>query len=541
MDIIRFYIFFILMLFLSVSHAQVNQYMVFFVDKSGTPYSVSNPSAYLSSKAIQRRAIQNIPVVESDLPVNPAYITNIENTGASVIYKTKWMNGVLVSCDASLLPAINALPEVSSIEYVSPGAHPSAGGRKKSVKEKKDTKEAATDNQLSLLGIDEMHADGHRGEGVTIAVFDGGFSGANLTAPFTHIFSENRFDAVASYDFVHGGHEVFQYDDHGTRVWSVIAAYSPGSFIGGAYKANFQLYVTEDVPTEYRVEEYNWLFAAERADSAGVDIINSSLGYNIDFDDASMDYSTGQMDGETAIITRAAQFAADKGMLVVTSAGNEGLDASWRIITAPADGRDVLAVGSVNSFMVRSPTSSVGPTADGRIKPDVVALGSGTSVVRANGSITTGSGTSFSAPLVTGLAAGLWQRQPGLSNKKLIEAIRMSASLAPNPDNFLGYGLPNYTAAKHYIEQVEQEELFAVFPNPITHDTLTIRPKNPEDLTPVVILLVSAQGQIIRDQNVNFTWLNNQYTADLSFLSAGIYLIRIQAGEQVFVYKIVKI
>ncbi|MBX2957181.1 MAG: S8 family peptidase [Cyclobacteriaceae bacterium] len=541
MDIIRFYIFFILMLFLSVSHAQVNQYMVFFADKSGTPYSVSNPSAYLSSKAIQRRAIQNIPVVESDLPVNPAYITNIENTGASVIYKTKWMNGVLVSCDASLLPAINALPEVSSIEYVSPGAHPSAGGRKKSVKEKKDTKEAATDNQLSLLGIDEMHADGHRGEGVTIAVFDGGFSGANLTAPFTHIFSENRFDAVASYDFVHGGHEVFQYDDHGTRVWSVIAAYSPGSFIGGAYKANFQLYVTEDVPTEYRVEEYNWLFAAERADSAGVDIINSSLGYNIDFDDASMDYSTGQMDGETAIITRAAQFAADKGMLVVTSAGNEGLDASWRIITAPADGRDVLAVGSVNSFMVRSPTSSVGPTADGRIKPDLVALGSGTSVVRANGSITTGSGTSFSAPLVTGLAAGLWQRQPGLSNKKLIEAIRMSASLAPNPDNFLGYGLPNYTAAKHYIEQVEQEELFAVFPNPITHDTLTIRPKNPEDLTPVVILLVSAQGQIIRDQNVNFTWLNNQYTADLSFLSAGIYLIRIQAGEQVFVYKIVKI
>ena len=541
MDIIRFYIFFILMLFLSVSHAQVNQYMVFFVDKSGTPYSVSNPSAYLSSKAIQRRAIQNIPVVESDLPVNPAYITNIENTGASVIYKTKWMNGVLVSCDASLLSAINALPEVSSIEYVSPGAHPSAGGRKKSVKEKKDTKEAATDNQLSLLGIDEMHADGHRGEGVTIAFFDGGFSGANLTAPFTHIFSENRFDAVASYDFVHGGHEVFQYDDHGTRVWSVIAAYSPGSFIGGAYKANFQLYVTEDVPTEYRVEEYNWLFAAERADSAGVDIINSSLGYNIDFDDASMDYSTGQMDGETAIITRAAQFAADKGMLVVTSAGNEGLDASWRIITAPADGRDVLAVGSVNSFMVRSPTSSVGPTADGRIKPDVVALGSGTSVVRANGSITTGSGTSFSAPLVTGLAAGLWQRQPGLSNKKLIEAIRMSASLAPNPDNFLGYGLPNYTAAKHYIEQVEQEELFAVFPNPITHDTLTIRPKNPEDLTPVVILLVSAQGQIIRDQNVNFTWLNNQYTADLSFLSAGIYLIRIQAGEQVFVYKIVKI
>lgn len=538
---IRCYIFLILILFSSVSIAQVNQYMVFFADKTGTPYSINNPSAFLSSKAIQRRAIQNIAINESDLPVNPAYVADINNTGASVIYKTKWMNGVLVSCDASLLPSINALPEVSSIEYVSPGAHPSAGGRKKSVKDTKNTKEAATDNQLSMLGMDAMHADGHRGEGVTIAVFDGGFLGANLTSPFAHIFSENRFDAVASYDFVHGGHGVFQYDDHGTRVWSVIAAYSPGSFVGGAYKANFQLYVTEDVPTEYRVEEYNWLFAAERADSAGVDIINSSLGYNIDFDDATMDYTTNQMDGETAVITRAAQFAADKGILVVTSAGNEGLDASWRIITAPADARDVLAVGSVNSFMVRTPTSSVGPTTDGRIKPDVVALGSGTSIVRANGSITTGSGTSFSAPLITGLAAGLWQRQPGLSNKDLMEAIRMSASLATNPDNFLGYGLPNYIAARHFIEQAEQEELFAVFPNPVTRDTLNIRPKNPEDLPPVVILLVSAQGQIIRDQNVNFTWLNNQYTADLSFLSAGIYLVRIQAGEQVFVYKIVKI
>lgn len=538
---IRFSIFLVLMLFSSVSIAQVNQYMVFFQDKAGTPYSVSNPSAYLSSKAIQRRAIQNISIDEKDLPVNPSYVLDVKNTGASVIYKTKWMNGILVSCDASLLPAINALPQVTAVKYVSPGAHPSAGGRQKSIKDKKDTKQAVTDNQLSMLGIDEMHADGHRGEDITIAVFDGGFSGANLTAPFAHIFSENRFDAVASYDFVHGGHEVFQYDDHGTRVWSIIAAFVDGLFIGGAYKANFQLYVTEDVPTEYRVEEYNWLFAAERADSAGVDIINSSLGYNF-FDDASMDYSTSQMDGETAVITRAAQLAADKGMLVVTSAGNEGLDASWRIITAPADAKDVLAIGSVNSFMVRSPTSSIGPTADGRIKPDVVALGSGTSIVRENGSTnTTGSGTSFSAPLVTGLAAGLWQRQPGLSNKALMEAIRMSASMAPNPDNFFGYGLPNYTAAKHFIEQVEQDEMFAVFPNPITHDTLTIRPKNPEALPPVVILLVSSQGQIIREQEVKFTWLDNQYTADLSSLSAGMYLIRIQAGQQVFVYKIVKI
>jgi len=168
-------------------------------------------------------------------------------------------------------------------------------------------------------------------------------------------------------------------------------------------------------------------------------------------------------------------------------------------------------------------------------------VGSGASVVRANGTITTGSGTSFSAPMITSLVAGLWQRQPDIGNKDLMEALRMSASMATNPDNFFGYGVPNYTAAKHYLEQPVQEELFAVFPNPVTNDTLTIRPKNPEDLPTMVISFVSAQGQTMKEQGIEFTWLNNQYTADLSSIASGIYLLRIQAGEQVFTYKIVKI
>ncbi|MBX2963216.1 MAG: S8 family peptidase [Cyclobacteriaceae bacterium] len=538
---IRRLLFFAGYFILTFTHAQVNQYMVFFTDKSGTPYSLSSPSAFLSAKAIQRRTNQSIAINESDLPPVPAYVDAIEGTGANVIYKTKWMNGVLVSCDASLLPVIQALPHVSSTEYVAPGAHPASGGRQKNIKDRKDTKQAVTDTQLSMLGIDVMHSEGLRGENMIIAVFDGGFQGADITAPFMHIFSENRFNADASYDFVHGGHDVFLYDDHGTRALSIIGAYVSGSYTGGAYKAEFQLYVTENIPTEYRVEEYNWLFAAERADSAGVDIINTSLGYNIDFGDPTMDYATSQMDGNTAAVTRAAQLAADKGIIVVASAGNEGLDASWRIVTAPADGKDVLAVGSITSFGVKSPTSSIGPTADGRIKPDVVALGSGTSVVRANGSISSGSGTSFSAPLVTALVAGLWQRFPEVSNKELIDAIRMSASMASSPDNFTGYGIPNYEAAKHYLEREESDELFSVYPNPVTGDSLIIKANTPEDINQATITYISVQGQIMFQQSAEFTWQKNITTVDLSSLAAGIYFVRIQAGGKVYTYKIAKL
>ncbi|MBX2946910.1 MAG: S8 family serine peptidase [Cyclobacteriaceae bacterium] len=536
----RRFVLWIFILSTSVGFAQVNQYMVFFTDKTGTPHSISNPATYLSAKAIQRRVTQQIAIEENDLPVNPVYIQDIKNTGASVIYKSKWLNGVLVSCDETLVPVMEALPQVRSVEYVAPGAHASAGGRKKSKNDTEYLKQASTDTQLYMLGMDAMHADGYRGDGITIAVFDGGFLGADQTPPFAHIFSENRFNASASYNFIQRNNNVFLYDDHGTRVWSVIAGYADGSFVGGAYKANFQLYVTEVVPTEYRIEEYYWLFAAERADSAGVDIINSSLGYNIGFDDPSMDYSKSEMDGKTAVVTRAAQFASDKGMLVVVSAGNEGLDASWRIITAPADAKDVLAVGSINSFMVRSPTSSIGPTADERIKPDVVALGSGTSVVRANGTITTGSGTSFSAPLVTSLAAGIWQHKTTLTNKELLRVIRESASMGTNPDNFLGHGLPGYLAALNYIELAGQQELIAVFPNPVVNNSLSIRPKKPEDFDATVVSIMSTQGQRVFEQKVEFGWSNIQFNADISALSAGIYILQVVNRQARYSWRIVK-
>lgn len=519
--------------------AQVNRYMVFFKDKSGTEYSTGTPLQFLSQRAIDRRIRQSIEVTSEDLPVNKDYMNGVKNAGADVFFSTRWMNGVLVQCDASLLTNVESLPYVDRVEFVAPNPKLLKTGRKKiDLKTKSSKTDTRTQAQLQMIGLDEMQLAGYKGETICIGIFDSGFPGVNNTLPFQHIISENRIDPVASKDFVYNSGDVFQYDEHGTEVFSVIAAYQENNFTGGSYEANYQLYVTEDVNTEYRVEEYNWLFAAERADSAGVDVINSSLGY-YDFDDASMNYPESAMDGKTTVVTRAAQFAADRGIVVVCSAGNEGGNA-WQIITAPADAKDVLAIASVNSDGQRSGSSSKGPSADGRIKPDVAAMGVNTSVIKQDGTLGYASGTSLSSPLITSLVAGIWQRYPELSNKEIMEAIKSSASQADNPDNLLGYGIPDFIAVVNYLELVPQENVFEVFPNPVLADTFTIKPYDPEQVTSCRVELISSQGQVLFNADANFSWLNRTYTTNLSHVAAGIYYLRIRWGDKRYVYKLFK-
>jgi serine protease AprX len=519
--------------------AQANRYMVFFKDKAGSSYSIGLPLEFLSQRAVDRRIRQAIPVTSRDLPVNQSYIQGIENAGADIFFATRWMNGLLIQCDASLIAPLESLPYVDHIEFVAPNTKLLKGSRKKSdLKTKSSKASVKTQAQLQMIGLDEMHRAGYKGENIYIGIFDSGFLGVNATMPFQHIFDENRIDESASKDFVYNSQDVFQYDDHGTEVFSVIAAFQENNFTGGSYEANYQLYVTEDVNTEYRVEEYNWLFAAERADSVGVDIINSSLGY-YDFDDPSMNYPKSAMDGNTTVISRAAQFASDRGIVVVCSAGNEG-GTTWQIITAPADVKDVLAIASVSSGGQRAGSSSIGPSADGRIKPDVAALGVNTSVIKPDGTTGSASGTSLSSPLVTSLVAGVWQRYPELSNKEILDAIRASASQADNPDNFLGYGIPNFKAIVNYLEQRPQENVFEVYPNPILTDTFTIKPFDPGQVTSCRMELVSSQGQVIYSTDANFSWLNRTYTASLSHVAAGMYYLRIWWGDKRYVYKLVK-
>lgn len=520
------------------ANAQVNRYMVFFTDKAGTTHTTSDPQAFLNEKAIQRRIVQNIDIITEDLPVSNNYIQQVKTTGASVLYKTKWMNGVLVQCTAAQVAAINTLSCINSAktEYVAPGSIVlrTSQSTKLTLDESDDL---VTGDQLAMLGIDEMHADGYHGEGVIVAVIDGGFTGVNTTTPFQELFA-NRINTAASFDFTANSSNVFRYSEHGTSVLSVMGI-NTAEFMGGAYKADYQLYVTENVASEYRIEEYNWLFAAERADSAGADVINTSLGYNT-FDDQTMDYATTDMDGKTAVITRAANIAASKGMLLVNSAGNSGNDMSWRIITAPADSENVLAIGNINIAGLRSITSSIGPSADARIKPDVVALGTSVAVIRSNGNQGFANGTSLASPLVTALVAGLRQKYPAMKNSDLFHAIRNSASQAAYPDNLLGYGIPHYRAISNYIEIANVGKVsFSVYPNPVK-DIVTIAPLNTNDMHVRKISLINSQGQMMRNAQLTLNWPENTYSVNLNFLIPGVYFLILQSDTRQEIHKLLK-
>jgi len=530
----------ILLLFIMsafLAEAQTNQYFVFFKDKTGTPYSISEPTQFLSARSIARRQKQNIAINEEDLPVNPAYVNQVKTTGAITYFTSRWWNGVLVEGDATTISNINALSFVNGSVLVAPGKK-TLGGRLQSTKQKKNTgaDQLVNQTQLQQIGLDEMHTMGYLGEGIRIAIFDSGFLGVNLSTPFSLLFTENRIKQI--FNFVNNTDQVYQNDDHGTEVFSVMAANTAGVYIGGAYKAEYLLYLTEDVTSEYRIEEYNWTIAAERADSAGVDVINSSLGY-YDFDDSSMNYAKSDLDGKKAVITRAASKAIEKGMIVVCSAGNEGGN-SWKLVTPPADAAGILAVGSVNSLRTLSNFSSQGPTADNRIKPDVIAMGSGTSVVRSNGTLGNASGTSLASPLIASLAAGLLQAFPSLTATELFDAIVNSADQASNPDNLMGYGLPHFKAVKNYIESELSEEIVSIYPNPVTGNSFYIKLKTLID-APLQITIFDSQGKLAEEFSHQINWLNNPLEYDLSKLQAGLYLIRVKTGDQIATLKFVKL
>lgn len=531
----------VLLLILSGGVTAQNRYMVFFANKIGTPYSVASPEEFLSARSIERRINQGITIVEQDIPVVESYVTDVRNasTTIKVLYRSKWMNGILVECLASDVSIISALPFVNAVEYVAPGVRPGARTRSSSGK----FAEAAglalpTDAQISMIGLNDMHAEGYHGEGILIAIMDAGFPGADTISYFEHIFDENRFDAETSYDFVSGSSNVFKKNNHGTHVWSIMAGYKPGAFVGGAYKANYMLFITEYAPTEYRVEEYNWLFAVERADSAGVDVVNTSLGYST-FDASSMNYSKSQMDGNTAVITRAANMAASKGIAVVVSAGNEGSN-SWGIITAPADNEHVFTVGSVGVNGIKASTSSVGPTSDNRIKPDVVALGNPTSYVGQNGAIGSGTGTSYSSPLVASLVAGVWQKFPEFTVEQLFDRIRNHASQSGNPDNELGYGIPNFIDVVLGTEADAFTKKLHVFPNPLGKENqLRVTIGDSSSPHPVIINLYDNAG---RRLNVNMSQVApGEFILDTSILNAGLYLMRCQQGKSVATKKFIKL
>jgi len=424
-------------------------YRVSLRDKQGTPFSLDRPAEYLSEKALARRKRQRLAVDSTDLPVNPAYIDTIRSAGVEVVSRSRWNNTVLVRTrKRERMRAVAALGCVAKVEKVwtSPDsiAPVSTRARYHTEFNRWDTivsnRYGVASEQIEKLNGIRLHDRGFRGKGMTIAVLDGGFMNVDMIPGFRNA------DIVGWEDFVvPKSKSIFKEMEHGTKVLSVMALDEPDTFVGTAPEASYWLLRCEDNLTESRAEEDYWAAAAEFADSVGADIISCSLGFHA-FDNTSDNYKYGHLDGRTSLISRTASMLAGKGMILVNSAGNDGMG-TWKKINVPADAHDILTVGAVSPNGRNAAFSSIGPTADSRVKPDVMALGSPASVISGRGTIVKDMGTSFSAPLVSGMVACLWQALPGKAALEIIELVRRSGDNALTPDNVYGYGVPDFWKA----------------------------------------------------------------------------------------------
>lgn len=504
---------------------QQNRYVVYFSDKVNSTYSVESPEDYLSERAIQRRLTEGISITESDFPVNSWYLDSLRNAGAEVFFTSRWFNAALIQATEAISDSVRLISIVDSVVYAAPGTKLNHGriGSDSTISEAQRTTQLQRDN---IHLINRMHSDGYKGSGVWIAYMDAGYTGVSTAAPFQHIYDDNKL--VMARNLINNDDNVYQYSAHGTYVLSVVSGLIPGEFEGVAINTKVGLFITEDEFSEYRIEEYNWLFAAEMADSAGFDIINTSLGYSY-FDDPTMDYSFDDLDGQTSVISKAANIVADKGILVVTSTGNEGRSATDRWgtnITFPADAPGSLAIGAVTSTGEKAAFSSVGPTADGRIKPDLAAFGTSVAVINSSGNVFSLSGTSFSAPIVSGMAAGIWQRFPDLT---LIELKNLLFSWCnnPNPDNLIGYGVLIYDYPL-VLNISEGESSLIPFPNPFSTQLFVNR-----SLEGIEVVLTDLTGRRYHP----FSSGNTIYTSDLP---SGAYILQLVEDGSVITFKLVK-
>ncbi|MBX2934805.1 MAG: S8 family serine peptidase [Ferruginibacter sp.] len=444
------------------SQAQFTRYIVKLTDKGYNPFSINNPIQFLTQRSIDRRNRYNIAIDSTDLPVTARYIDSIKNAGAVTILNTsKWLNQVAIqTSDAAALVKINSFPFVMATSPIGSFANTS----NKPVNKKLDaeitgnTAPLSTSNlitadyynyglsyaQVHLHNGEFLHNRGFRGQGMQMAVLDAGFY-HYLTLP-TFDSIRNNGQVLGTWDFVARNESVNEDHTHGMNCLSTIAANMPGTFMGTAPKTSFYLFRTEDVSSEYPIEEQNWVAGMEKADSLGVEITSTSLGY-YNFDNPALNYTYANLDGNTTLSARGADMAAKKGMLCVIAAGNEGNNA-WHYIITPSDADSVMAVGAVNTSGVVGSFSSYGPSSDGQIKPSVAAVGVGSVIANpSTGQPTYGNGTSFATPIMAGLTTCLWQAFPEINNMGIINVLQQSATRASNPDNRVGYGIPDMKKA----------------------------------------------------------------------------------------------
>jgi subtilisin family serine protease len=422
-------------------------FRVYLKDKGVAEKAVERPEVFLSQETIARRNKRVVDITVSDVPIHPSVIETVLSTGCRLVTQSKWMSTLVVECEDSLMiEKVSVLPVVDSVAcvwYGSDRLQADACADDNTVleplREKLPSDYGYAEEQIGMLNGIPLHNLGRRGQGMRIAVIDAGFMNVDRIKAFASL------QLLGTHNVVFPGKSVFCADEHGTKVLSCLAANLPGWMMGTAPEASYLLIKSEDMRTEFPIEEDFWAAALEYADSVGVDVISTSLGY-AEFDTPAAVYSHDDLNGRTAFVSQVAEKAVEKGILLVCSAGNES-NLSWGTITFPGDVADVLTVGAVTSDKERSNFSSTGFTADLRIKPDVVALGSGVTIIGANGNVQYANGTSFSTPMVAGLVACLWQSLSWLSNREIIALIQQTASQSNRPDVEKGYGIPDFYKA----------------------------------------------------------------------------------------------
>ena len=549
-----FIIFFFCCIINSATQAQT-RFIIKFKDKGSNPFSISNPSQYLSQRALQRRARYNIAIDSFDLPVTPRYIDSVKMAGAvTILNASKWLNQVTIrTTDATALTKINSFPFVVSSTPIAARANEPFtpvnkildGPQNPNVETPNSTSGRVTANalnyglsrgQVHLHQGEFLHNHGFKGEGMNMAVLDGGFFSYQSLPTFDSIRINNQ--VLNTWDFVNNEPSVNEDDSHGMTCLSTIAANMPGIFVGTAPKATFCLYRTEDVFSETRIEEHNLAAGYERADSIGADVCSVSLGYTT-FDFASQNYTYADMNGNTTMSAIASDLAAKKGMLPVVAAGNEGSN-PWRYISSPADADSVMAVGAVDTLRNVSPTSSYGPSSDGQIKPNMAATGLRAVVASPNnGQPVLSSGTSFAAPNIAGLTTCLWQAFPEFNNMAVLDAMQRSAHKFNNPDDRVGYGTPDMKKAfvillkKSFTKQ-----------SSVTGCTAALQFNVKQDNSMNLVIERKQSNEVVYSAYKTFTGFGNftnkiiNFSDDLSLTSGGNvnYRIRLDIAADTSVY-----
>jgi serine protease AprX len=536
--------------------AQYSRYLVLFTDKKSTPYTLSNPTAFLSPKAIARRNKQNLALDSTDLPINPPYIDSIlAIPGVEFLNLSKWFNQVCIRIsDSSVLQKIDSFAFVKKVAPVALELNPL---KRNTLKNKfignqsagrplagypggfscgpPDTNFYNYGNSYAQIHIhngEYLHDLGFHGENMTIAILDAGFNSYLTNPAFDSALMNNQ--VLGTYDYVNLKTSVNEEDVHGAYCFSIIAANEPGQMVGSAPRSRFWLFKTEDVTSEYPVEEQNWVAAAEFADSAGSDMISTSLGYDY-FDDSSFNLNYPQRNGHTALISIAANLAVAKGMIVTASAGNSGAATDdTKYVVCPGDADSALTVGATDVNGIIAPFSSWGPNSSGEIKPNVVSVGEGTAIAATDGSIGYGNGTSFSNPNIAGLVACLWQAFPAATNRRIISAVQQSSSQYTSPDGRYGYGIPDFKKAYAILAQEDTLQGYIsalgnkwinVYPNPYTSSFSVLF--NPMASGNANLQLSDATGRILGTRSLSIS-AGEYYTVsfyEAAHLARGVYFI----------------